>query len=139
MVDARTSADRRKTALKWLRQAEHDLRLADQVRAIRGYDLSCFLAHQAVEKLLKAALALERDLPPKTHDLPALGRNLALDAELVDDLQELAGDYAASRYPDMGIDPPCVLFDDALAQERVEVANRIFRKLRSRFDAVGDA
>ncbi len=41
-------------AFNWFKQACHDLEMAEKNISIRGYDISAFLAHQAVEKLLKA-------------------------------------------------------------------------------------
>ena len=44
------------TAIKWLKQALHDLDLAQKNLGIEGYDIAAFLSHQSVEKLLKALI-----------------------------------------------------------------------------------
>jgi HEPN domain-containing protein len=46
----------RETALRWLRQAEHDLRIARGHCERGDYSDSCFMAEQAAQKALKAFL-----------------------------------------------------------------------------------
>lgn len=46
-------------AKKWLKQALHDIEMADKNIAIGGYDIAAFLAHQSVEKLLKSIFLIE--------------------------------------------------------------------------------
>jgi len=46
-------------SLKWLKQAQHDLDIAQKNISIGGFDTAAFLSHQSVEKLLKAIFALE--------------------------------------------------------------------------------
>ncbi len=41
-------------ALKWDKQALHDLQMAEKNISIKGYDIAAFLAHQSVEKLMKS-------------------------------------------------------------------------------------
>lgn len=40
----------KETALKWYKQALHDLKMAEKNIPIKGYDVASFLAHQAVEE-----------------------------------------------------------------------------------------
>lgn len=60
---------------EWLDLANHDLRAAEQMLAGNpatfGY-LIAFVAQQATEKLVKAALLTQAIRFPKTHDIPAL-------------------------------------------------------------------
>jgi HEPN domain-containing protein len=46
---------------KWLQQALHDLAMAEKNISIGGYDVSAFLAQQAVEKLMKASSSSRRN------------------------------------------------------------------------------
>jgi HEPN domain-containing protein len=46
----------RETALRWLRQAEHDLTIARGHQARGDYSDACFMAEQAAQKALKAFL-----------------------------------------------------------------------------------
>lgn len=55
----------KKIALKWLKQALHDLEMAEKNIGIGGYDVSAFLAHQSVEKLLKSVFAIKGRKVPK--------------------------------------------------------------------------
>jgi HEPN domain-containing protein len=92
----------------WVSKAEHDLRA---IRAIRQdvsgeeppWDVVCFHAQQAAEKMLKAFLACHQQQPPKTHDLTALlGLCRVLDATLdsLGDDCSLLTDFAVEcRYP----------------------------------------
>ena len=57
----------KKIALKWFKQAKHDLEMAEKIISIEGYDVSAFLAHQSIEKLFKAIFALKGRKIPKTH------------------------------------------------------------------------
>ena len=50
--DTMTTADDA-IARKWIKQALHDLEMADKNISIEGYDIAAFLSHQAVEKLFK--------------------------------------------------------------------------------------
>lgn len=60
---------------EWLDLATHDLRAAERMVADSpstfGY-LIAFVAQQATEKLVKAALLTLAIPSPKTHDIPAL-------------------------------------------------------------------
>jgi HEPN domain-containing protein len=61
-------------AREWIEKAEADYLTA--TRELRAeppnYDAVCFHAQQCVEKLMKAALIVEGEVPPKTHDLAVL-------------------------------------------------------------------
>ncbi len=95
----------------WVEKAEHDLLVirnnlsADEV----PWDMVCFHAQQAAEKLLKAFLVHGGLLPPRTHDLVALlGECVELEAALggLEDDCKLLTTYAAeTRYPDDFYEP----------------------------------
>lgn len=50
---------KKEIAMKSLKQALHDLKMAERNIEIDGYDIAAFLAHQAVEKLFKAIFPLQ--------------------------------------------------------------------------------
>ena len=91
-------------ALRWLRYAREDLDLVERLAA--GDQPAprhvCWLAQQAAEKALKAALVLEAIDFPFSHDLSAL-RNLLPDSWPATapsaDLANLTVWGAESRYP----------------------------------------
>ncbi len=86
----------------WIAKADSDL-MAGQLLSKSGpYDIVCFHAQQAIEKLLKALLAFYDQPPPRTHDLEELQR-LVLATYESKDLADLdlfeASDYAVmARY-----------------------------------------
>jgi HEPN domain-containing protein len=88
-------------ALKWLKQALHDLDMAEKNIAIEGYDVAAFLAHQSVEKLLKVIFIIRGKKVPKSHYIDELARELGLGKEIIDYTFELTVDYTFSRYPDV--------------------------------------
>jgi len=52
----------------WLKQADFDLSTTKTLKENEKFSLSCFLAHQAAEKTLKAILE-KKKLPSWGHDL----------------------------------------------------------------------
>jgi HEPN domain-containing protein len=54
----------RDTALRWLRQAAHDLRIARGHQERGDYSDACFMAEQAAQKALKGFL-MAQGYPPK--------------------------------------------------------------------------
>ncbi len=73
-------------ALKWYKQALHDLVIAERNISIQGYDTASFLAQQSVEKLLKSIFALEGNKIPKTHYIDELAKQLNLSDEIIDNV-----------------------------------------------------
>ena len=120
----------------WVSKAEHDLRAIRAIRqALSGeeppWDVVCFHAQQAAEKMLKAFLACHEQQPPKTHDLTALlGLCRGLDATLesLGDDCDLLTDFAVeSRYP-ADLDEPQK--EDAAAA--VAAAERVWKAILQR-------
>lgn len=123
----------KEAALKWLKQARHDLEMAEKNIDIEGYDVASFLSHQAVEKLLKAIIILEGKNPPKSHYLDEMAKILGLADDIIDDLNELAADYMISRYPDVSDTVPYEEYSKDIAVEKVTTAKNIFAKLSDRY------
>lgn len=123
----------RKVAQRWYRQAAHDLEMARRNRTIEGYNVAAFLAHQAVEKVLKAAFALEGKPIPRTHNLDDIASQLGLPDELQDALLDLMSDYAVARYPDVAGTVPYELYSDDIAATKIEIAERIFAYFEQRW------
>lgn len=53
----------------WLAKADNDLLAGQHLLSAGPYDIVCFHAQQAIEKLLKGLLAFYDQPPPRTHDL----------------------------------------------------------------------
>lgn len=123
---------------KWLKQALHDLEMAEKNIAIEGYDIAAFLAHQAVEKLLKAIFALEDKKIPRIHYIDELAQELKVADEVITHIFELTADYTLARYPDVSEDVPYEQYDEAIAKEKVESAKRIFELLQKRYEILAE-
>ena len=117
-------------ARKWYKQAAHDLDMAGKNTEIKGYDVAAFLAHQAVEKLLKALIALEEKRIPRTHHIDELAQHLNLSDEIMSHVLSLTADYTLARYPDVSDEVPYEQYDRGIALERIESARRVFELLR---------
>lgn len=88
--------------LDWLRQARRNLMSARLNRGASLYEESCFEAHQAAEKALKALLSYMH-MERRGHSLVALAKELGLPLgeDIVKCLQYLDKHYIPSRYPDV--------------------------------------
>jgi len=115
----------KETAKKWYKQAIHELEMAEKNIAIGGYDVASFLSHQAVEKLLKAGLAMEGREIPRSHYLDELARELRLPDDLYEVVLELTPDYTVSRYPDAADAVPYEQYTEEIAREKVKIAKRV--------------
>jgi len=100
---------------------------------IGGFDTAAFLAHQSVEKLLKALLAAEGRPVPRLHFIDELAGQLALPSEARVHIEGLTADYMLSRYPDVSDSVPYEQYDEALAREKVRAAQSIFALLEERY------
>ncbi len=123
----------KETATKWFKQARHDLEMADKNIGIKGYDIAAFLAHQAVEKLLKCILILQGKEVPRTHKLDRLAQLLDLPSDTADRILDLTEDYTLSRYPDVSLVLPYLQYDLKTARTKVRTAKGIFEALKDRY------
>jgi HEPN domain-containing protein len=95
----------RHEVMPWVRKADEDVAVVRAVIAAEPPLLggAAYHCQQAAEKLLKAALVLERQPVPKIHDLAELGRRVlaarASWADLVAPLTVLTEWGAVYRYP----------------------------------------
>lgn len=116
-----------------LRQADRDLENARRNIDIRAYEVTAFLAEQAVEKYLKGVWVLLRKEPaPHTHSLPELGEGVGVPPELRRHLAGLTPDYTVSRYPDAANAVPYELYDEGTARAKVQAAEQVIAWIRSR-------
>ncbi len=92
------------TAADWMRYAEGDLAAAQSLRRFDGPSPrhAGWLAEQAVEKALRAALVASGTTPPVTHDLDELRSLLPPGwavSERFPDLSRLSGWFVLAVYP----------------------------------------
>jgi len=123
-------------AQKWIKQALHDLEMAEKNIGIEGYDVAAFLSHQAVEKLFKGLIAYSGRPVPKTHFIDDLGRSLQLPDNILELIMDLAADYQFSRYPDISDCIPFEQYDAKLARQRIECAKEIFGYVADRIQEI---
>jgi HEPN domain-containing protein len=102
----------------WLVKAHSDLTTGNLVADGDGpYDTGCFHAQQAIEKALKALLALHEQPIPRTHDLEEL-QHLCLQIAAMPELAKLdlteASDYAVQVRYDLEFWPSQAMASDAL-------------------------
>ncbi len=108
----------------WMRKGNSDRLDAQRtVRSDGPYDTACFHCQQAVEKYLKAVLALAGLTIPRTHDLEEIYNHcLSVAPGLSVDTMELATltPYAVQLRYDAEFWP-----DQTTAQQAFEIADRI--------------
>jgi HEPN domain-containing protein len=124
-------------ALRWLRQAEHDLDDAHFVITGKRYGLACFLSQQSAEKGMKAFLLASGAETVWGHSVAELCRDaVKLDASfeaMIPFGASLDKYYIPTRYPDSlpgGI--PAEAFDAWDAEKAVKTTEAILTHVRQR-------
>lgn len=114
----------RDTALRWLRQAVHDLTVARGHQERGDYSDACFMAEQAAQKTLKAFLIARGQRSVPIHSVAQLAERCArLDPDFTIHITPgriLDQYYIPTRYPD-ALAPPAVPFE-SYTQEQGEKA-----------------
>src|SRR5690242_1085239 len=104
----------RDAAQRWLRQAEHDLRIARGHHERADYSDACFMAAQAAQKTLKAFLMQQGQRSVPLHSVAQLAERCAQfapdSAAHVTAGRILDQYYIPTRYPD-ALAPPAVPFE----------------------------
>lgn len=122
----------RPEALAWWEEAEAELEGARHLLASRDYHLCAFLCQQAVEKGLKALWIYRlKEMPPKTHDLTDLASRLEAPVRLGRAFRELNPLFATTRYPDAANGVPSRMFDQEIAQARIQDAEEVMAWCRN--------
>ena len=117
----------------WIKKAEHDfLSIQNNISAAETpWDVVCFHAQQAAEKMLKAFIIYHGFTVEKTHDLiQLLSVCVNIESSLIvleSDCQELNYYSVSSRYPDDPYEP-----DESDGRKMADSAKRI-RKSVLRF------
>jgi HEPN domain-containing protein len=122
---------------EWIARARSDFTAMEQLIVADATDINdaiVFHAHQAGEKMLKAALVARNVPPPRTHELMELLDRLGDELRMSQDLREACADldalWASSRYPHNPFPT------DAEVRRAVEAARRLRRAVRT---GMGDA
>jgi len=118
----------REEVLNWLEEARADLRHSEASSSLGDYNWSCFAAHQAAEKALKALILHVLGEYARGHDLVKLYSMVKDQVELVldmADLSRLSAYYTQARYPNAGIERPSKEIMREQAVEALMIARRI--------------
>jgi HEPN domain-containing protein len=122
----------RENSLRWLRQAEYDLRQAEQLFESGSYSYASFFAEQAAQKALKAFLFLKGKRIITVHSVGELAKEAASYEQkfspLIEDAKRLDKHYLASRYPDALPEPaiPAESYVRTEAEQAIEIARKVF-------------
>jgi HEPN domain-containing protein len=104
----------RDVAQRWLRQAEHDLRIAGGHHERADYSDACFMAEQAAQKALKAFLMWQGQRSVPLYSVAQLAESCAqFDPDFAAHIPAgriLDQYYIPTRYPD-ALAPPAVPFE----------------------------
>lgn len=116
---------------RWLRQAEHDLRVARRLQAHGDYSDACFMAEQASQKALKAFLLARGERSVPIHSVAELAEHCSrFDPDFKEHIASgrlLDQYYIPTRYPD-ALPPPAVPFESYTqdqGEKAVAAANAI--------------
>lgn len=120
----------------WLGMAERELEDARVALDDGLFQMVAFFTHQIAEASLKALWIRESDgLPPRTHDLVDMARNLDAPANVVTAARVLNPLYSATRYPDLANGNPAENYDQVVAGDALARAEEVFqwcsRRLRN--------
>ncbi len=121
-------------AVYWLEQGKRDLESARKILDIGIYYVSAFYCHQAVEKVLKAAIMeKKRIVPPQDHNIKRLLFELEENPpqEIVKAVTRINPFYFVSRYPDAAAGLPSEMIDKELAKELVNYAEMVVKWVES--------
>lgn len=129
--------DSKSQALRWLRQAEYDLKEAEKCLANKSFSYACFFAEQAAQKSLKGYLINKGWRFVNIHSVGELLKEAAkLESDKFEPLivlgQKLDRYYLSSRYPDALPDPaiPAESYGPDEGREAVEIAQKILSAVK---------
>ena len=119
----------------WLRQAERDLRHAEESRVSGSHEWACFAAQQASEKAVKALhlhLGQEAWGNMVARLLEELPRTVRIPDGLVDKARVIDGFYIPSRYPNGHPEgAPFENFGSIQSDEAIQYAGEILGFVRA--------
>ncbi len=112
----------------WLKQSQADFKAAKNSLASKDFHASVFMAHQSVEKSLKALFIFKfNSLNFKTHNLIQLGKELEVKPKFLTFLAKLSPEYALSRYPDASYGVPAERYNSEMASEFIIQAEEVLK------------
>lgn len=131
--------DPKAEALRWLKQAEAEIKDAGFLAKSRRYYLALFLCQQAADKALKAFLYYKELEPVFTHSVSKL-LDMAADIDkdfcTVEECKRLDDYYIPTRYPNgLPGDIPSTYYDDPKeARRMLRNGKKIIKLVTSKLD-----
>lgn len=124
-------------AMRWLEQAEEDLKWAKDLAQRGGYHIACFLAQQVGEKALKAFLYAQGEEIVIGHSIERLCNFASkTDPEFAEKVKRWAildGYYIPTRYPNSLPDSiPARVYTEDAAKEAVSLAEQIVDSVKDK-------
>ena len=127
--------------LRWLRQAEHDVDVAEKHQAGADYSDACFMAEQASQKALKGFLTAQGRRSIPIHSVAQLAEECSrIDKDFSNHIvpaRILDQYYIPTRYPD-ALAPPAVPFESYTKEQgakAVQAARAIVSLVRQKLRA----
>lgn len=124
--------------LRWLRQAEHDLNVAQSHQERGDFSDACFMAEQASQKALKGFLIAKGRRSTPIHSVAQLSEECSqIDKEFsvhIAPARILDQYYIPTRYPD-ALAPPAVPFESYAPEQgdkAVQTARAIVSLVRAK-------
>ena len=117
----------------WWEQAETDLATAKSNLEQGIHYASVLFSQQSAEKALKALyIHLKKDIPPKTHNLVNLAKQMDAPEEIIDACADLSPEYVLTRYPDGDIGPPYQRYTARSAGRHLKLSRRVFQWVKKK-------
>ncbi|MFH7835458.1 MAG: HEPN domain-containing protein [Candidatus Aenigmatarchaeota archaeon] len=127
-------------ALRWLKQAEHNLKVAENNLKAEFYSDACFMAEQTAQIALKSFIIYCKNRLIREHSVQELAK---ISAQYDKDFEKfidygkiLDRYYIPTRYPDAlpGHAVPYTLYTEKDAQEALSFAREIVEKVKQRIE-----
>jgi len=115
----------RKEIENWWKQAEADLKTAENSFNNKDYYASAFWCQQSVEKGLKAVILSKSKEKIIGHSLIHLGKTAEIPESYISKLKRLSPQYFLSRYPDASEDIPYELYDENVSNLFLKIAKEV--------------
>ena len=115
----------------WWKQAEIDLKTAENSFKNKDYYASVFWCQQSVEKGLKAVILSKSKEKIMGHSLIYLGKTAGIPKDYISKLKKLSPQYFLSRYPDASEDIPYELYDEDISNLFLEIAKEVLSWIKN--------
>ncbi|MBS3056395.1 MAG: HEPN domain-containing protein [Candidatus Aenigmarchaeota archaeon] len=125
----------RREIKNWWEQGKNDLKKAKVLFNTQNFDGTAFYCQQAVEKSLKALILFKsKEKKIEGHSLVYLGKQAKMPDNFFPSLRKLSPQYFISRYPDVTEEIPYELYDDIVAKEFLDTAEKVILRIKKQLE-----